>query len=313
MPVDPHHRHDGVDLATGQGVAQAQAGAVAGLFQQAHLQAAQGRIDVQPVLPAQLRQQGGDEGRDPVQAGLHAQRGVGGVAGLAVDPAALRGGGQRGEEGLRALRIGQGRLQAPIAERGDRLRHVLALLRGVVGFLLHVLAAEQDQGADGLVDVAVGAGELAAKCRHQLRFSVLFLQSGEHLRQTRIQWQFFQRPAGAAFAPAFEELRVQGGRHRQAGEAAAVARQQAVAQHVHRLHRPGRGLWRLPSGHADRGPARRCGALAGRQAQAEQGDQQQAAHGRRAMRHRGVSGALPESRHRAGKNRPNGRLSGEGA
>ena len=175
MAVDPHGGNHRIDLAPGQRILQAQAGVVAGLLLQAHPQRAQAGIQIQSVLRAKLGEQGGKEGRQPVQAGVHAEPGEGGAAGLAVDAAALRGGHQRREECACVFRVGQGRGQRPVAKCGDRLGDMRALFRGVVGFFLHVLAAEQHQGADGLVDIAISACELSGECRVQFRFGVLFL------------------------------------------------------------------------------------------------------------------------------------------
>ncbi|MFQ6312518.1 hypothetical protein [Lysobacter capsici] len=107
------------------------------------------------------------------------------------------------------------------------------------------------------MQLAVGAGELAAEARHQVALGVLRGQRGDEGREAVVQRQFGQRPGGAALAPGGFQARVQFRRQRVAGVAGQVVATQVGDQLGDRLGRQAR----------DRLGRRRVRAAAGRRHQ----------------------------------------------
>ena len=240
----------GVDFGPGQRVVDADGGVVAVLFDQAGAQLRQTVVQVQAV-GGQHRLERGGERTQSAQAVVHAGRGQGVVP---VQAGGACGRRQLLDRRLAVLAITQRRAASPGAQGGQDLRVVGALLGAVFALGPHVLAAEQGQGARGVAQGLVLAGELGVEGAPQVFLPIGDGQGGQHRADALVHRQFGQRPAAAALGPGLGQLRVFLRRQRVAGEGLQVVALHVSGQLAHCAGRlAGRagqvvGRWPAPAG-----------------------------------------------------------------
>ena len=254
---------------------------VAVLLDQAGTQVCQAPVQFEAVVGEDRLHLGGERAQ-PAQAVLHAGRGQ---CVVAVQAGGTGRRGQPGDRGMATPAVAQWRGARPLAQGGHDLHVVRAFFVAVFTLRPEVLLSEQCEGAGGIAQRLVLAGDLAVESPGQLALGVGGGERGEQRAQLFVQREFGQRPATVALGPGFGQAGMLLRRQCVAGEGLQVVALQVVRELAHRTGGLAGGAGQFTGGG--------CRALAGTQRK-DQGQQQCGGSG-------GTEG--PEARWRHGRRR----------